>query len=209
MNVFYEEDGSFKVATIQDEQPASLQVEDTRGKRSKIKAANVLLKFDKVGLDDFFKAAQSEAADVDVTLLWECCGGDELNFAAIAAEYFGKNPSLIQQAAAAIALHAAPMYFYRKGRGNYKAAPEENLKAALAGLERKQREAEQMAAWQAELLAGILPEAFKPILSKLIHRPDKNGLEYKALAQAAESAQTSTLRLLDKVGAIPNIAQFP
>ncbi|QKJ65982.1 RNB domain-containing ribonuclease [Deefgea piscis] len=208
MNVFYEEDGSFKVATIQDEQPASLQVEDTRGKRSKIKAANVLLKFDKVGLDDFFKAAQSEAADVDVTLLWECCGGDELNFAAIAAEYFGKNPSLIQQAAAAIALHAAPMYFYRKGRGNYKAAPEENLKAALAGLERKQREAEQMAAWQAELLAGILPEAFKPILSKLIHRPDKNGLEYKALAQAAESAQTSTLRLLDKVGAIPNIAQY-
>ncbi|WP_247646405.1 hypothetical protein [Deefgea sp. CFH1-16] len=71
MNVFYEEDGSFKVATIQDEQPASLQVEDTRGKRSKIKAANVLLKFDKVGLDDFFKAAQSEAADVDVTLLWD------------------------------------------------------------------------------------------------------------------------------------------
>lgn len=208
MNVFYEEDGSFKVASINDEQAASMQVEDARGKRSKIKTANVLLRFDRISLDDFYKTAQSLAAEVDVNFLWECCGQDEFGFAEIAAEYFGANPSLTQQAAAAIALHTAPMYFYRKGKGRYKAAPEENLKAAIAGLERKAREAEQMAAWEADLLGGILPQALQEKISRLIHRPDKNSLEYKALAQAAESAQMSTLRLLEKVGAIPDVAQY-
>ncbi len=208
MNVFYEEDGSFKVATINDEQAASLQVEDARGKRSKIKTANVLLRFDRISLDEFLKNAQALAAEVDSNFLWECCGQDEFGFADIAAEYFGANPSLTQQAAAVIALHGAPMYFYRKGKGRYKAAPEENLKAALAGLERKAREAEQMAAWQEELLRGIVPEAFSSNLSRLIHRPDKNGLEYKALAQAAEAAQLSPLRLLEKIGALGDLAQY-
>ncbi|QLG88756.1 RNB domain-containing ribonuclease [Chitinibacter bivalviorum] len=208
MNVFYEEDGSFKVASINDEQAASMQVEDARGKRSKIKTANVLLRFDRISLDDFYKTAQTLAEEIDVNFLWECCGTDEFGFADIAAEYFGANPNLSQQAAAAIALHGSPMYFYRKGKGRYKAAPEENLKAAIAGLERKAREAEQIAAWEADLLAGILPQALQEKLHRLIHRPDKNSLEYKALAQAADSAQMSPLRLLEKNGAIPDVAQY-
>lgn len=208
MNVFYEEDGHFKVASIKDEQPASLMIEDARGKRSKIKIANVLLRFDRIGLDDFLQTAQDLAAEIDIDLLWQCCGPDEFGFESLAAEYFGANPNPAQQAATVIGLHGAPMYFYRKGRGHYKAAPEENLKAALAGLERKQREAEQMAAWQAELAAGTLPAAFAPNLRHLLHHPDKNGLEWKALAAAAEAAQMTPLRLLAKVGAIPNVAQY-
>jgi exoribonuclease-2 len=38
-------------------------------------------------------------------------------------------------------LHGAPMYFYKKGRGRYKAAPQGALKAALAGIERKKLQA--------------------------------------------------------------------
>ena len=34
-------------------------------------------------------------------------------------------------------LHSAPMYFYRRGRGRYQAAPEDTLKLALAGAEKK------------------------------------------------------------------------
>ena len=45
-------------------------------------------------------------------------------------------PVPVEAAAAALSLHAAPMYFYRKGKGRYKAAPEDNLKAALAAQER-------------------------------------------------------------------------
>jgi exoribonuclease-2 len=32
-----------------------------------------------------------------------------------------------------LALHQSPVYFHKKGRGRYKAAPEATLKAALAG----------------------------------------------------------------------------
>ena len=37
--------------------------------------------------------------------------------------------------------HAAPMYFYKRGKGRYRKAPPDALKAALASVERKKREA--------------------------------------------------------------------
>ena len=58
----------------------------------------------------------------------------------------------------ALALHANPIYFYKRGKGRYQAAPEENLKAALAGVEKKRRQQEQVDAWAAELAAGRVPE---------------------------------------------------
>ena len=79
--------------------------------------------------------AETAAADIDVDFLWECCGADEFQFEALAADYWGHAPSAIEAAAIALRLHGAPMYFYRKGRGHYKAAPEDALKAALAGQE--------------------------------------------------------------------------
>ena len=208
MNVFYEEDGNFKVAEVREEQAASLMVEDVRGKRGKIKSANVLLRFERIGLSDFLTAAEAAAADIDLDFLWECCGPQEFGFQEIAAEYFGDKASLSQQAAVALRLHAAPMYFYRKGKGRYKAAPEENLRAALAGQERKRLEAEQMASWQAELLADKLPADFSAKLGMLLYRPDKNSIEWKALAAAADSQVMSPLRLLDRVGAIPDVADY-
>ena len=36
-------------------------------------------------------------------------------------------------------LHSAPMYFYRRGKGRFQAAPEETLKLALAAVEKKKR----------------------------------------------------------------------
>ncbi len=113
------------------------------------------------------------AADIDIDLLWESCGEHEFGFEELAAEYFGANPNAQSQIAVVLRIVAFPMYFYKKGRGRYKAAPAENVKAALAGLERKQREAAQMAEWQAELVAGNIPEVFVPQLNKLLHRPDK------------------------------------
>ena len=43
-----------------------------------------------------------------------------------------------------------PMYFYKKGKGRYRKAPPESLQAALASVERKQREAAQIAGWVAD-----------------------------------------------------------
>ena len=44
--VLFEEDGAFRVGTILGESGASLQVEAAHGKRSKVKAASILLRFD-------------------------------------------------------------------------------------------------------------------------------------------------------------------
>jgi hypothetical protein len=44
-------------------------------------------------------------------------------------------PTPVEAGGTLIRLHAAPMHFYKKGKGRYKAAPPESLKAALAGAE--------------------------------------------------------------------------
>src|SRR3990167_1258612 len=141
MNVFYEEEGGFKVAAILADHDTSLQVEAPHGKRSKIKASAVLLRFDTPPLATFLEATERAAADVDVDFLWQCCGPDEFMFDALGREYFGHAPGALEAAALLLRLHGAPMYFYKKGKGRYKAAPAEALKAALASVEKKRLQA--------------------------------------------------------------------
>lgn len=201
MNVFYEEDGSFKVASVMTENPGSLQVEAISGKRSKIKSANVLLKFDSP-LAGFIDRAQLEAESLDADFLWECCGEPEFGFEDLAREYYGHAPAPFEAAAVVISLHAAPMYFYRKGKGHYKAAPEENLKAALAAQERKRLQAEKVAAYVEQLKAHQFPAEFADKLDMLLYEPDKNTLEWKALDEAASELNLSHLKLLEAAGAL-------
>lgn len=207
MNVFYEEDGGFKVASIMSEADSSMQVEASTGKRSKIKAANVLMRFDG-SLAGFLDAAQAEADALDTDFLWECCGEPEFSFEALAEDYYGAKPSRQQAAAIAIKLHAAPMYFYRKGKGHYKAAPEDTLKAALAGLEKKRQQAEWMAQMVTQLKQGALPEGFSGKLDALLYAPDKNSVEWKALEQAATELKQLPVQVLHAVGAIQSIHDY-
>lgn len=207
MNVFYEESGSFKVGSIVSRNDASLQVDTQHGKRAKLKAANVFLEFSSA-LQDFLPAAEAIAADIDVDFLWECCGDDEFGFDTLAADYFGHAPNAFESAAILIKLYAAPMYFYKKAKGRFKSAPEETLKAALAGIERKKREQEQVDAWAAELAAGTLPEAIRSHLMPLLYRPDKNTLEFKAFDQASRASGLPPLRLAHHVGGIPSVPEY-
>lgn len=207
MNVFYEEDGGFKVATIMTEADSSLQVESSSGKRSKIKAAHVLMRFEQA-LTGFMEAANAEAEALDTDFLWECCGEAEFSFLALAEDYYGAKPTSVQSAAVALKLHAAPMYFYRKGKGNYKSAPADTLKAALAGQEKKRLQAEQVAQMTAALVAGQFPEAFTSKLDMLLYAPDKNTLEWKALEQATHDLHLTAVQVLAKAGAIPSIHDY-
>lgn len=207
MNVFYEEDGGFKVASIMSEADSTMQVEASTGKRSKIKTANVLMRFDG-SLSGFLEAAQAEAESLDTDFLWECCGESEFSFEALAEEYYGGKPSRQQAAAIAIKLHGAPMYFYRKGKGHYKAAPDDTLKAALAGMEKKRQQAEWMAQMVVQLKAGTLPESVAAKLDQLFYAPDKNSLEWKALDQAATELKKLPIQVLQDAGAIPSVHDY-
>ncbi len=200
--VFYEEDGGFKTGSVMSDIGTSLQVEAASGKRSKIKAGAVLLRFASPGLAEFGTQSQQLADEIDPDFLWQVCGADEFGFADLAKDYFGHVPNAVESAGVAIKLHASPMYFYKKGKGRYKAAPEENLKAALASIEKKQRQAEQIAAWVTELKAGSCPESLRSQLRMLLYKPDRNTLEMKALEQACAETGLSPVRLLAGTGAL-------
>lgn len=208
MNVFYEEDGGFKVGSILADNTASLQVEAPHGKRSKIKAANVMLRFAEPPLGEFMERAQRATDGIDLDFLWECCGTDEFGFEALGSEYFGHAPSAVEAAGLLIKLHSAPMYFYKKGKGRYKAAPEDSLKAALASVERKKRESEQMERWVTQLTSLKMPEDLMPHLNVLLYKPDRNTLECKALEQACKETGLSAPKLLEKCGAFASSHDF-
>ena len=204
MNVFYEEDGGFKVGTVLTDNTTSMHVESLHGKRSKIKAANVLLRFTQPGLSEFLAQAEDVAGGMDVEFLWECSPPEEFAFDALAAEYFGHSPSPAEAAGALIRLHSAPMYFYKKGKGHYKAAPADALKAALAGAERKRLLAEQQAQFTAQLTGFTLPAEFAGKIPELLYKPDRNTLEVKALEAACAATHLSAAHLLERCGAIPS-----
>ena len=115
MNIFYEESGQFKVATVIQKTDSTYQADTQHGKRTKIKANNVFVEFD-ISMESFLTQAQAEAAEIDTDLLWEVCGEDEFSAAAIAEEYYGHAPKSIELAATLIALYAAPMYFTKKAK---------------------------------------------------------------------------------------------
>ena len=200
--VLFEEDGAFRAGTILAEAGAAFQVEAAHGKRSKVKAGAVLLRFDGQALAGFMPQAQAQAEAIDPQFLWEVCGAGEFGFAELAQEYHGHVPSPIEAAAVLLALHAAPMYFYRRGKGRYQAAPEENLRAALAGLERKRRQQEQVDAWAVALGAGAVPPEIAAKLDLLLFKPDKLSLEWRALDQAATQAGLAPPKLLARIGAL-------
>ena len=200
--VLFEEDGAFRVGTILAEAGASFQVEAAHGKRSKVKAASILMRFDGQALAGFMPEAQKLAEPIDPKFLWEVCGGDEFAFDALAREYFGRAPTPQEAVAVALALHSHPMYFYKRGKGRYQGAPEENLKAALAGADKKRRQQEQVDAWAAELAAGRVPEPLAAKLDTLLFKPDKMTLEWRALDQAATALGMSPQRALAAAGAL-------
>ena len=200
--VLFEEDGGFRVGTILSEAGAAFQVEAAHGKRSKVKASAVLLRFDGQSLGGFMPEAQSRAQALDPQVLWEVCGGGEFGFSELAQEYYGHPPAPLEATAVALSLHANPMYFYKRGKGRYQAAPEENLKAAIAGLERKRRQQEQVDAWAGLLAAGTLPSELAGKLDLLLFKPDKMSLEWRALDQAATAAGLAPARLLARIGAL-------
>ena len=204
MHVIYEESGAFKVGTILADNDTSLQVEAPHGKRSKIKSNTVLLRFGDPGPAELMRQAEAMAADVDTDFLWECCGEPEFGFEALAREYCGHAPSPVEAAGILVKLQAAPVYFYRKGRGRFKAAPAETLRAALAGLEKKRLQQLAIDAWAGELSAGRFPEDLRPMIPELLYKPDRNKPETKAIEKACEESGLSLPKLLARAGALPS-----
>ena len=202
MNVFFEESGGLKAGSVLSRQGDALQVELPGGRRAKVRAKDVLIEFEKPGAAELMQQADAAAQQIDLDFLWECAPADEFPFAALAGEYFGAQAGPVERAALVLRMQGAPVYFRRKGRGQYQRAPEEQLKMALAALERKRQQALVQAQYEEEMKAGRLPEALRGKALALLTKPDKNSIEYKALEGAAAARGISQARLMLECGGI-------
>ncbi|MGZ5217713.1 MAG: RNB domain-containing ribonuclease, partial [Caldimonas sp.] len=208
MYALFEDAGKFLAGRVMNETDSSLQIELASGKRVKVKAANVLLRFASPEPDALLPAATALAADIDLDLAWEFAPEGEFAFAQLARDYFGASAGTAQQAAALLGLFGAPHYFRRLGKGNFRKAPEETVRAALLGIERKKQVAAQIEAWASELAAGVCPPPVREQIYKILFRPDKNAPEYKAVVAAAKRTGRAPLDLLKAAGAIDSPYQF-
>src|SRR3954462_11775514 len=130
MQVLYEEDGDLKVGAVLAQAPASLQVESPHGRRSKVKAASVLLTFEHPAAAELMHDAGRYAEGLETEFLWQCAPAGDFDFRSPWREYVGREPSAVEAAGVLVKLHAAPMYFYRRGRGRHPAGPPETPKVA-------------------------------------------------------------------------------
>ena len=202
MNVFYEEDGELKVGAVLADNDTSLQVEAPHGKRSKVKASAVLLRFESPAHTAFIAGVQKQADAIDIDFLWQCCAADEFGYDTLAREYYGHAPDAVESGAVLTRLHGAPMYFHRKGRGRFRKAPQDILRAALAGLEKKRLAQEAVERMADALASSTLPPEITPMLQQLLYAPDRNRAETKALESACGRTGKSAVRLLADCGAI-------
>ena len=208
MFVLFEESGAFKAGTVLTAADASMQVETMHGKRIKLKSSHVLLEFRQPEPARLLAEAETGAAELDPAFLWEVCGDDEFDFGEFATDYFGHEPSAVEAATVLLGLHAAPLYFHRKGRGRFRKAPPDILQAALAGAEKKRLQQEAMEAIRDELIAGRFPPALDGMVDTLLYRPDRSRIETRALEEACVERGLSAARLLLECGAIESSHAF-
>jgi exoribonuclease-2 len=204
----FDDAGKFLAGRVMSEADASVQVELDSGKRVKVKAANVLLRFAKPEPAALMTAAQAAASEIDLDMAWEFAPEGEFGFADLARDYFSAQAGPEQLAGMLFKLFEAPHYFRRAGKGQFKKAPEDIIKAALLAIERKAQQAAQIENWAAELAAGQCPPPVREQLFRILFKPDKNGPEYKAVVEAAKRTHRAPLDLLQGAGAIDSPYQF-
>jgi exoribonuclease-2 len=202
MNLLFEDEGDLKVGAVLSSTEASFQVELPGGRRAKIKAGHVLLRFERPAGAQLLEQARREADAIDLDFLWQCAPQQEFGFEQLARDYFGREPAAVEAATILVRLHSAPVYFHRKGKGRFRPAAPDVLRAALAAVARRREQDELRAQYVAELMAGGLPEAIRRQGAQLLLRPDRNAPEHKAVEQAAREQKTTALRLLLARGSI-------
>ena len=208
MFLLFEEAGKFMAGRVLSEAESSVQVELDSGKRVKVKAANILLKFEKPSSAQMLLEAQAVSDTIELEMAWEFSPEEEFGFAELARDYFSEQATLAQQAGMLVRLFEAPHYFRRAGKGRFRKAPADIIALALAAIEKKKQIALQTAQWVTDLSEGTCPQAIRDQLYKILFKPDKNAAEYKAVVEASRATHLGPLELLIKAGAIDSPYQF-
>ena len=208
MYALFEESGKFLAGRIMSQTDASAQIELDSGKRVKVKAAYVMVEFEKPAPAELITAARKLQATIEPALAWEFAPEEEFGFSDLARDYFNDKATVEQQVAALFCLFETPHYFRRAGKGRFKKAPTEIVQLALIAIEKKKQQILQINEWAVSLGNGNCPEPIREQLYKILFKPDKNTSEYKAVVEAARTTKLPPLELLQQAGAISSPYQF-
>ncbi|MFM2029094.1 MAG: hypothetical protein RL517_285, partial [Pseudomonadota bacterium] len=101
MHLLYEEGGDIKVATVQSASGSgdseSWQASSLSGKKIKLKAKEVWLRFEKPEPQALMDEANTLAKEIDLQFMWDCAPDEEFGLVDVAHEYFGAQASIPQQ----------------------------------------------------------------------------------------------------------------
>jgi len=208
MFLLFEDAGKFLAGRMLSQADTSTQVELDSGKRVKVKAAHILITFDKPAPAVLLAAARGVSEGIELDMACEFAPQQEFGFADLAREYFSDKATLEQQVGVLISLFEAPHYFRRAGKGRFRKASADVLAQALVAIEKKKLVQQQIDEWVAELGAGGCPEPVREQLYKILFKPDKNAPEYKAVVEASRATHLAPLDLLQRAGAIDSPYQF-
>jgi exoribonuclease-2 len=208
VHVLYEDEGDLKAGTVLAQAPASFQVESPHGRRSKVRAGNVLLTFEQPAAGELLVQGQRFAEGVDIDFLWQCSGTAEFDFKSLARDYVGHEPTPVEAAGILFKLHGAPIYFHKRAKGRFQAAPEATLKQALAGIEKKKRVQAQQDAWAISLARFECPAEIAALKDELLYAPDRNKPETRALEQACRDVALTAARLFERCGLLSDTHDY-
>ena len=200
--VFYEAQGKLHIATVMEQKDSHLQVKGQGSSTQKIKSKDVLLQ---ANLNDtpaqLTEQVASLSTQVDLDLLWECAPEEVFGFIEIAKEYFGENASVIEQAAMWQAIQGAPIYFGKKGKGQFVRQPYEQIQIALAAVAKKEERLRQQAVWVEEMTAGRAPAEILQARDAILQKKNANDMSYKAAVEAAAALGKTLPELMLHIGA--------
>ena len=101
MNLLYEEGGDIKLATVQSASgpgdAESWQATSLSGKKIKLKAKEVWLRFEKPEAQAVMDEATVLSKDIDLQLLWDCAPEEEFGLIDVSQECFGAQATIPQQ----------------------------------------------------------------------------------------------------------------
>ena len=204
--VFYEAQGKLNVGQVMEQKDSHMQVKAQGSSLQKVKTKDVLLQ---ANLNGVSAAQASElagdiAAQVDLDLLWECAPEAAFDFVQVAREYFGEQASVIEQVAMWQALQSAPIYFGKKGKGQFTRQPYEQIQIALAAVAKKEERLRQQAAWVEQMIAGSAPSEILQARDAIMQKKNANDMTYKAAIQAAADLKLTLPELMLHIGAFRN-----
>ena len=204
--IFYEQSGKLLAAQVMEHKEHHLHVKGTGSSLQKVKVKDVLLQGALPLSPAASIAAQIEVlhGDVDLNLVWECAPDEVFDFTFLAREYFGETASLIEQATMWQALQSAPIYFAKKGKGQFLKQPLEQIQVALAAVVKKEERLKQQSAWVEAMVAGQCPAEILTARDAILRKQNANDMTYKAVQQAADQLNLSIPQVLLHAGAFKN-----